>query len=94
MVLSAAGDACVAMDEWVQNPKPHTALDDILPCRDNAAAQEAALCTKGCNLPPCYFVSFSSLVISVFIANTSNIIMLNFNKSLSLSASYRKYFQF
>lgn len=40
-------DACVAMDEWVQNPKPHTAaLDDILPCGDNAAAQEAALRTK------------------------------------------------
>ncbi|KAM1938664.1 hypothetical protein ACFX13_026618 [Malus domestica] len=43
---NAIGDACVAMDEWVQNPKPHTAFDDILPCVDNATAQEAALRTK------------------------------------------------
>ncbi|KAI3820589.1 hypothetical protein L1987_08137 [Smallanthus sonchifolius] len=34
------GDTCVAMDEWVQNPTAHTALDDILPCIDNATAQE------------------------------------------------------
>ena len=33
-------DTCVAMDEWVQNPTAHTALDDILPCVDNATAQE------------------------------------------------------
>ncbi|KAK9080614.1 hypothetical protein SSX86_000372 [Deinandra increscens subsp. villosa] len=33
------GDTCVAMDEWVQNPTAHTALDDILPCIDNATAQ-------------------------------------------------------
>lgn len=46
MLHSAVGDACVAMDEWVQNPEPHTAFDDILPCVDNATAQEAALRTK------------------------------------------------
>ncbi|KAL4584589.1 hypothetical protein LXL04_009193 [Taraxacum kok-saghyz] len=34
------GDTCVAMDEWVQNPMAHTALDDILPCVDNTTAQE------------------------------------------------------
>nr|GEZ86156.1 uncharacterized protein [Tanacetum cinerariifolium] len=34
------GDTCVAMDEWVQNPTAHTALDEILPCVDNATAQE------------------------------------------------------
>lgn len=33
------GDTCVAMDQWVQNPTAHTALDDILPCVDNATAQ-------------------------------------------------------
>ncbi|GAB4842120.1 hypothetical protein Ancab_012078 [Ancistrocladus abbreviatus] len=27
------------MDEWVQNPTAHTALDDFLPCLDNATAQ-------------------------------------------------------
>ncbi|PWA59587.1 homogeneously-staining region [Artemisia annua] len=34
------GDTCVAMDEWVEFPMAHTALDDILPCVDNATAQE------------------------------------------------------
>ncbi|XP_071712304.1 uncharacterized protein [Rutidosis leptorrhynchoides] len=34
------GDTCVAMDEWVENPTAHTALDDILPCFDSDTAQE------------------------------------------------------
>ncbi|KAK9054648.1 hypothetical protein SSX86_025727 [Deinandra increscens subsp. villosa] len=34
------GDTCVAMNEWVENPMAHTALDDILPCVDDATAQE------------------------------------------------------
>ncbi|GAB2238017.1 hypothetical protein Droror1_Dr00015919 [Drosera rotundifolia] len=34
------GDTCVAMEQWVQNPTAHTALDDILPCVDNGTAQE------------------------------------------------------
>ncbi|XVF34515.1 hypothetical protein REPUB_Repub18cG0065200 [Reevesia pubescens] len=46
LVYTVAGDACVAMDEWVQNPTAHTALDDILPCVDNATAQETLLRTK------------------------------------------------
>lgn len=33
------GDTCFAMDQWVRNPTAHTALDDILPCVDNATAQ-------------------------------------------------------
>lgn len=37
---SITGDTCVAMNEWVENPMAHTALDDILPCVDNATAQE------------------------------------------------------
>ena len=28
------------MNQWVENPTAHTALDDILPCVDNATAQE------------------------------------------------------
>ncbi|KAK1407102.1 hypothetical protein QVD17_38713 [Tagetes erecta] len=40
------GDTCVAMDEWVQNPTAHTALDDILPCIDNATAQETLFQSK------------------------------------------------
>ncbi|KAK4395371.1 hypothetical protein Sango_1691400 [Sesamum angolense] len=35
------GDTCVAMNEWVNNPTAHTALDDIIPCVDPATAQEA-----------------------------------------------------
>ncbi|KAJ1436986.1 hypothetical protein SESBI_03822 [Sesbania bispinosa] len=31
------------MDEWVQNPTAHTALDEILPCVDNATAQQTLL---------------------------------------------------
>ncbi|KAK9042740.1 hypothetical protein V6N11_071101 [Hibiscus sabdariffa] len=46
LVYTVAGDACVAMDQWVQNPTAHTALDDILPCVDNATAQETLLRTK------------------------------------------------
>lgn len=34
------------MDEWVKNPTAHTALDDILPCVDNATAQETLKQTK------------------------------------------------
>lgn len=34
------------MDEWVQNPTAHTALDDILPCVDNATAQETLTQSK------------------------------------------------
>ncbi|XP_061351170.1 uncharacterized protein LOC133296239 [Gastrolobium bilobum] len=40
---NAVADTCVAMDEWVQNPTAHTALDEILPCVDNATAQETLL---------------------------------------------------
>ncbi|OIV97266.1 hypothetical protein TanjilG_07018 [Lupinus angustifolius] len=43
---NVVGDTCIAMDEWVQNPTAHTALDDILPCVDNATAQETFLRTK------------------------------------------------
>ncbi|XP_023762152.1 uncharacterized protein LOC111910548 [Lactuca sativa] len=40
------GDTCVAMDEWIQNPTAHTALDEILPCFDNATAQETLFQSK------------------------------------------------
>jgi hypothetical protein len=38
---SVVGDTCEAMGEWVRHPQEHTALDDILPCVDTAAATEA-----------------------------------------------------
>jgi len=37
---SATADSCVAVNEWIQYPVAHTAMDDILPCVDNATAQE------------------------------------------------------
>lgn len=43
IITSAVGDTCVAMDEWVQHPTAHTALDEILPCVDNATAQQTLL---------------------------------------------------
>ena len=30
--LSAVGDTCTAMDDWVHNPQAETALSNILPC--------------------------------------------------------------
>ncbi|KAG9147007.1 hypothetical protein Leryth_005267 [Lithospermum erythrorhizon] len=43
---NATADTCVAMNEWVQNPTAHTALDDILPCVENITAQETLNKTK------------------------------------------------
>lgn len=34
------------MNEWVQNPTSHTALDDILPCVDSATSHETLLRSK------------------------------------------------
>lgn len=44
--VSVTGDTCVAMNQWVQNPTARTALDDILPCVDNATAQETLTRSK------------------------------------------------
>ncbi|CAA3028699.1 uncharacterized protein LOC111389910 [Olea europaea subsp. europaea] len=46
LLHNVTADACVAMDQWVQNPMAHTALDDILPCVDNATAQETLTKSK------------------------------------------------
>lgn len=54
------------MDEWVQNPTAHTALDDIIPCVDNATAQETLLRTKD--------VTYQlSRMVNVVITNVSNV---------------------
>ncbi|RZB81392.1 uncharacterized protein LOC114375758 [Glycine soja] len=45
-VHNVTADTCVAMDEWVVNPTAHTALDDILPCVENATAVETLLRSK------------------------------------------------
>ncbi|PIA45612.1 hypothetical protein AQUCO_01600079v1 [Aquilegia coerulea] len=46
LLHNVVADTCVAMDQWVQNPTAHTALDDILPCVDNATANESLLRSK------------------------------------------------
>ncbi|KAJ0090754.1 hypothetical protein Patl1_14863 [Pistacia atlantica] len=46
LLHNVVADSCVAMDEWVQHPTAHTALDDILPCVDNATARETLLKSK------------------------------------------------
>ncbi|KAK9207875.1 hypothetical protein WN944_000224 [Citrus x changshan-huyou] len=44
--ISVAGDTCVSMNEYVQNPAAHTALDSIIPCVDKATAQDTLTRTK------------------------------------------------
>ncbi|KAL8063026.1 hypothetical protein ABFX02_01G001400 [Erythranthe guttata] len=46
LLHNVTGDTCVAMSQWVENPTAHTALDDILPCVDNATAQETLTKSK------------------------------------------------
>ncbi|KAI3963603.1 hypothetical protein MKW92_038165 [Papaver armeniacum] len=46
LLHNVTADTCIAMNEWVQHPTAHTALDDILPCVDNATAAETLLRTK------------------------------------------------
>ncbi|KAG6599351.1 hypothetical protein SDJN03_09129, partial [Cucurbita argyrosperma subsp. sororia] len=49
LLHNVVGDTCVAMEDWLQNPTAHTALDDILPCVDNATAKEIQSGTKNVN---------------------------------------------
>lgn len=66
LLHNVSADSCVAMDQWVQNPTSHTALDDILPCVDNATAQETLSKSK---LVTSQLVN----VINQVITNVSNI---------------------
>ncbi|GFQ01001.1 hypothetical protein PHJA_002244000 [Phtheirospermum japonicum] len=59
------GDTCVAMNDWVDNPTAHTALDDIIPCVDPATSQEALSQSKE--------VTFQMVqLVNGIIANVSN----------------------
>ncbi|GJT76561.1 E-beta-farnesene synthase [Tanacetum coccineum] len=40
---NVTANPCVSMNQWVENPTYHTALDDILPCVDNATALETSM---------------------------------------------------
>ncbi|XP_008809757.2 uncharacterized protein LOC103721362 isoform X1 [Phoenix dactylifera] len=41
LLHNVVADTCVAMNDWVDHPHAHTALDDILPCVDTATANES-----------------------------------------------------
>ncbi|KAG6493922.1 hypothetical protein ZIOFF_048927 [Zingiber officinale] len=62
---SVVADTCVAMNEWVEHPHAHTALDDILPCVDVATANESLYRSRE--------VTFQLVdVVNQVIANVSN----------------------
>ncbi|KAL5213230.1 hypothetical protein ABZP36_024077 [Zizania latifolia] len=46
LLHNVVGDTCAAMGEWVPHPQARTALDDILPCVDTAAAADALARSK------------------------------------------------
>ncbi|KAF7830324.1 putative transmembrane protein [Senna tora] len=46
LLHNVTADTCVAIDEWTHFPVEHTALDDILPCVDNATAQDTLVRSK------------------------------------------------
>ncbi|KAG6523823.1 hypothetical protein ZIOFF_013710 [Zingiber officinale] len=65
LVSIVVGDACVAMDQWVDHPHSHTALDDILPCVDATTANESMYRSKE--------VTFQIVnVVNQVISNVSN----------------------
>ncbi|GAB2275416.1 hypothetical protein Dimus_010176 [Dionaea muscipula] len=66
LLHNVAADTCVAMDQWVQNPTAHTALDEILPCVDNATSQETLMRSEEVTVQ---LVDLTNL----FITNVSNI---------------------
>ncbi|WVZ77596.1 hypothetical protein U9M48_025449 [Paspalum notatum var. saurae] len=65
LLHNVVGDTCVAMGEWVRHPQARTALDDILPCVDTAAATEALNRSKEVNYQ-------LVAVVNAALANVSN----------------------
>ncbi|XP_023538164.1 uncharacterized protein LOC111799017 [Cucurbita pepo subsp. pepo] len=49
LLNNVIGDTCVAMEDWLQNPTAHTALDEILPCVEKATAKEIQTVTMNVN---------------------------------------------
>ncbi|KAF7134645.1 hypothetical protein RHSIM_Rhsim08G0209600 [Rhododendron simsii] len=70
IVHNLVGDTCFVMDQWVQNPTAHTALDDILPCVDNATTQAT--------LSQSQEVTYQLVgIVNGVIANMSNVNLVN-----------------
>lgn len=72
-------DTCVSMDEWVQHPTAHTALDDILPCVDNATAQETLIQSQ--NVTSQLVVVVNTMITSVANANVTPRLPIYYNQS-------------
>ncbi|CAI0388902.1 unnamed protein product [Linum tenue] len=65
LLHNVVADTCVAMDDWVQHPTAKTAMDDFIPCVDNATAQETLVQSKQ--------VSFQLInLVDTVLANFSN----------------------
>ncbi|XP_051136388.1 uncharacterized protein LOC127255020 [Andrographis paniculata] len=70
------GDTCTAMNEWSANPTVHTALDEIIPCVEEATAEEAVSESKA--------VTFQVVqLVNLIIRNLSNANnrLINYNQS-------------
>lgn len=66
LLHNVVADTCIAMEEWVERPHAHTALDDILPCVDAATANESLYRTRE--------VTFQLVnVVNQVISNFSNV---------------------
>lgn len=63
-----AADTCVSMDQWLRHPMAHTALDEILPCVDNATAQETLFQSKDVTYQ---LVGMVNMFINIANSNTS-----------------------
>lgn len=80
LLHNVAGDTCAAMNEWVLNPTGQTAMEEIMPCIDKAAAMETVTRSKE-------VTSEMVDVINEVITNVSNInfapnfVPLYFNQS-------------
>ncbi|KAG6383593.1 hypothetical protein SASPL_156646 [Salvia splendens] len=80
LLHNVTGDTCVAMNQWVQNPTAHTALDDILPCVDNATAQETL--TKSKEVTSQLVTLMNTVISNISNANNvPNLLPLYFNQS-------------
>lgn len=62
---SIVADTCVSMDQWVENPTAHSALSEVLPCVDNATANDILSISK--------HVTFLMVgIVNQFITNVAN----------------------
>ncbi|XP_047941033.1 uncharacterized protein LOC125188300 [Salvia hispanica] len=80
IVHNVTGDSCRAMNQWIQNPNAHTALDDILPCVDHDTAQQSL--TKSKEITSQLVDLINTVITNVSNINfASNFVQLYYNQS-------------